>query len=187
MVANLGSSVHFKDIMFWGYFGSRCLIIFMVWVLVTTQNLLLDVDEVLVGMLLFFFMVGLIQNFTLKLGAYDVGGLLKVFGGLRDRVLKNAEDRAKEKEMSILRAKKSREREVQMNLEERYSLEALVKILYSAFAYANISGKEREKEMEKLGEQAEGLTDEHKKPFYAAKIIHIGGIEFAEEQLHQRT
>jgi len=184
MVANLGSSVHFKDIMFWGYFGSRCLIIFMVWVLVTTQNLLLDIDEVLVGMLLFFFMVGLIQNFTLKLGAYDVGGLLKVFGGLRDQVLKNAEDRAKEKEMNALRENKSRQREVQMNLEAHNSLQALVKMLYSAFAYANISKKELEEEMQKLEEQTEGITDEHKKSFYAAKIIHIGGIEFAEEQLH---
>lgn len=184
LLAKVGYPFHFKDIMFWVYFGSRCLITYLVWVLIDTQNLLAEIDDVLIGVFLFFFMVGLVQNFTLKLGAYDIGGLLKVFSGLRDRVLDNANLRVKDKEKNILTREKSRQREVQMKLEAQHSLQELKQILHGAFAYANFAVTKRDEEMKKLEQLTQGHTDKYNEPYYAAKIIYIGGIEFAEQYIN---
>jgi len=122
-------------------------------------------------------MVGAVQNFTLRLGPYDVGGLLAAFTKLRDRVLANI-DRVQEKQELREKQELGEERgKLQTSLVRQCSLEELRSMLHGAFAFKYANRDERNKVMKDLDALTENMTDDEKKHYYAAAILREGAIQ----------
>jgi hypothetical protein len=181
--------VYLKEKLFWTYIAARVLVLYVLSVVLSyggfsAFNISQDISEPIFGIILFLFMIGLIQNFTLRLGDHDIGGFLRLFGTLRSNAIKEIATRQKSIQKEAKKKVENEKRELQVKL-ETLSLQELERNLHSCYASAFSKAEDKTIAMSKLENLTNGLSEENKKPYYAIEIVRSGGINATKKILER--
>ena len=172
---------YLKDKAFYTYFGSRALLSFITWALMTAQEQPLVANDTIMGIIIFLVQIGVIQNFTIRFGKYDFS-VFKEFSKARQGIIDNMEDRVSPGQLQA-----SHRWDLYTELEQKYSLIELDKHLHRAYIFKGHSPSQTQKEVAKFKEKLRKsrLSDDVKKSFYTSKLVFVGGTEFAERLIKE--